>query len=309
MASVTQILLLGAGELGSAFVPHLSALPNTRLTIGIRTPSKHASLAGPNISLLAIDTASESPELARTFAAFDIVISATGFGQSAGTVSKLAYDILAAGKLRKEAGKGRLWFFPWQWGVNYDITGDGKGLMPLFGEQKQVRDLLREKAPESNVTWTVVSTGIFMSFLFEQFWGVVDRESGQTTVRALRDWDHKVTVTDVNDIGRVLARVIARDVEAEDRILYVAGDTISYAQLADTVEQITGRKVKREQWTMQYLEAEVERDPSMINKYRLVFARDGVWWEKELTVNYQLGMSLTTVATYCKALLGEPENT
>jgi len=305
MSLSTKILLIGAGELGTAFLPHLSALPNTQLTLGIRRPSKYSQLAGRNVTLATLDLESTSEQLSQTFANYDVVISATGFGQPDGTVTKLAEEILEAGKLRKDDGKEKLWFFPWQWGVDYDITGDGEGLMPLFGEQKAVRDLLRAKATESHVKWTIVSTGIFMSFLFEQFWGVVNREEDKITVRALRSWNHKVTVTDVPDIGKVLARVVAGDVEAADRVVYAASDTISYAQLADVLERIAGKKVGREEWSIAHLQAELEKDPeNLVKKYRLVFARDGVWWDKELSVNYKLQVPSTDVETYARMLFG-----
>lgn len=295
---------MGAGELGTAFLPHLSALPNIHITIGVRTISKYTQLSGPNITLRSLDITGPSKELSETFAAFDTIISCTGFGQDAGTVTKLASEILTAGKLRKDAGKGRLWFFPWQWGVDYDITGDGEGLMPLFGEQGEVRNLLRAKAVESNVKWTIVSTGIFMSFLFEQFWGIVDREGEKITVRALRNWDHKVTVTDVSDIGKVLARIVAGDVESENRVVYVAGDTVSYGQLADIVERATGKEVEREEWSISHLKEELAKDPdNIIKKYRVVFARDGVWWDKELTANHQLGVPVRDVETYARQKL------
>ena len=301
-----QILLLGAGELGTAFVPHLSALPNTHITIGIRSPSKYTQLQSPNISLTAIDLSSPSPSLAKTFSAYDILISATGFGADPSSVLKLGEEALLAGKIRKQQGTGKLWFFPWQWGVDYDVIGDGEGMMPLFGAQRDVRNLLREKAEERNVKWTIVSTGIFMSFLFEQFWGIVDRskeEDGKVVVRCLRDWNHKVTVTDVNNIGRVLARVIAGDVEAEDRVLYIAGDTISYGQLADMVKRVSGKQVEQEAWNIGHLKKELDAAPEDgIKKYRLVFARDGVWWEMDRTVNKALGMDMMDVETFAKTL-------
>ncbi|KAI4710641.1 hypothetical protein J4E89_004229 [Alternaria sp. Ai002NY15] len=302
----TTILLLGAGELGTAFLPHLSALPNTHITIGIRSPSKYTHLQSPNISLTAIDLTSPSPSLAQIFSAYDILVSATGFGADPSSVLKLAEEALLAGKIRKEQGKGKLWFFPWQWGVDYDVIGDGEGMMPLFGAQRDVRNLLRRKAEKSNVKWTVVSTGIFMSFLFEQFWGIVDRSKeaeGIVVVRCLRDWDHKVTVTDVNDIGRVLARVVAGDVEAEDRVLYIAGDTISYGQLADIVKRVSGKQVEQEAWSIEHLKKELDVAPEDgIKKYRLVFARDGVWWSINRTVNKALSMDMMDVETFAKRL-------
>ncbi|CAN9170099.1 unnamed protein product [Alternaria alternata] len=312
--STTSILLLGAGELGKAFLPHLTKLPNTHITIGVRSPAKYSNLIFPsNLSLTPIDLASSpSKDLADTFSNYDILISCTGFGADPSSVLKLANEALLAGQIRRARGNSKLWFFPWQWGVDYGVIGDGDGLMPLFGAQRDVRNLLREKAQESNVCWTVVSTGIFMSFLFEPFWGMVDRsheggkgEEGEVVVRCLRDWTHRVTVTDVHDIGRVLAKILAPDstVEATNRVVYVAGDTVSYAQLADIVERVSGKQVKREMWSMEYLKSELAADPDDgIKKYRLVFARDGVWWDMNKTVNMTLGMEMMNVETYARGL-------
>jgi hypothetical protein len=300
----TKILLLGAGELGTALLPHLIT-QSTTLTLGVRSFAAHIPLTRthPSLALASIDTTSPSADLIAEFSQYDVLISATGFGQDPSAFSKLAREILEAGRLRKERGEGRLWFFPWQWGVDYDVTGDGEGLMPLFGEQKRVRDLLREKAEESNVKWTVVSTGIFMSFLFEESWGIVDRAG--MTVRALRDWSHKVTVTDVQDIGRVLARILAGDVDTDNRVVYVAGDTVSYGELADIVSKVTGKEVERVAWSIPYLKERVAEDPEDgLKKYRLVFSRDGVWWDKEQTVNTKLGLVMVDVETYARKLLG-----
>jgi uncharacterized protein YbjT (DUF2867 family) len=311
MAQPTKILLLGAGELGTAFLPHLSKLPNVSIVVGVRRPENYVHLRSNNVLLTQVDTTSPSSSLAEVFSRFDILISATGFGQDPSFMSKLAREALTAGKIKKERGEGRLWFFPWQWGVDYDVTGDGDGLMPLFGEQKKVRDLLREEAEESNVKWTIVSTGIFMSFLFEPFWGIVDRSKendGEIVVRALRDGEHKVTVTDVHDIGRVLARIVMGDVDAENRVVYAAGDTVSYAQLADIVSTVSRKKVERVAWGIPHLQEELSRNPEDgIKKYRLVFAREGVYWDKEKTANAKLDMNMVDIETYARKLFASSD--
>jgi hypothetical protein len=287
----TKILLLGAGELGTALHHALSQLPTTSLT--------------------QLDLSSDPESLAQAFSQYDILISATGFAQVPGTVIKLANEALAAGRLRRDRGQGKLWFFPWQWGVDYDVTGDGEGLMPLFGEQKRVRDMLRQRAADSHVKWTVVSTGIFMSFLFEPGWGMVQQndDGGPVTVRCLGSWQHKVTVTDVVDIGRVLARIVAGDVPAEDRVVFVAGDTVSYGELAELVQGARGEEVTKEEWSVPYLEEELARDPDNgLKRYRLVFAREGVWWDKAGTVNDRLGMELKTVEAWVKGVLSKKQS-
>ncbi|EDU41126.1 NmrA multi-domain protein [Pyrenophora tritici-repentis] len=306
----TKIILLGLGELGSAFLPHLIPLPSTHLTVGTPNPSKHASLLAsyPTVSYLAIDLTTPSDSLAKAFAAFDILITATGFSSNIDSVTKLTNEVLQAGKIRQAQGKSKIWFFPWQWGVDYDVTGDVEGKMPLFGKQKAVRDLLRERAEESGVCWTIVSTGIFMSFLFEGSWGIIDRsreDRGKIVVRCLKNWEHKVTVTDVDDIGRVLAKIVAKHVEAENCILYIAGDTVSYQELADVIGHVSGKEIGREKWSIPYLEAELKADPDhQIKKYRLVFARDSVYWDKEKTANHELVMSMVDVETYARKLFG-----
>ncbi|KAH6633309.1 hypothetical protein C7974DRAFT_169246 [Boeremia exigua] len=302
----TRILLLGAGELGLAVLSSISSLPNTHITLGVRSPSKSTHLRSFNIELAEIDLTSPSAPLVKTFSCYPIVISCTGFASSPGAMTKIATEILEAGTLRKQRGDGRLWFFPWQWGVDYDVTLDGNGLMPLFGEQKRVRDLLRKRAEKSSVNWTVVSTGVFMSFLFEPFWGIVDRseeESGKVRVRCLRDWEHGITVTDVKDIGRVVGRILVGDVDAKDKVLYVAGDSMRYNDLAAIVENVIGHGVVKEAWGVGHLQEELRNDPEDgIKKYRLVFAGEGVIWKKENTVNHQLGMDMTDVETYAKGL-------
>jgi uncharacterized protein YbjT (DUF2867 family) len=301
-----KILLLGAGELGTALNNSLSQLPNAHTTIGVRSPEKYSHLASPTTTLTQLDLTSDSESLAQIFSHYDIIISATGFAQAPGTVTKLADEALAAGRLRRDRGQGKLWFFPWQWGVDYDVTGDGAGLMPLFGEQKRVRDQLRQHAADSHVAWTVVSTGIFMSFLFEPAWGMVqhDENGGPVTVRCLNNWQHRITVTDVVDIGRVLARIVARDVPAEDRVVFVAGDTVSYDELAKLVQGVRGEEVIKEEWSVPYLEEELAKDPDNgLKRYRLVFAREGVWWNKAGTVNDQLGMNLKTVKAWVEGRL------
>ncbi|KAF2626202.1 NAD(P)-binding protein [Macroventuria anomochaeta] len=303
----TQIFLLGAGELGTSFLPHISSLPNIQITVGVRSPDRYAHLRSSHIHLITIDLTSPSPALVEILSRYDVVISATGFTSTPSSLTKLASEVLSAGKQRKQNGQGRLWFFPWQWGVDYDVTLSCHSFMPLFGEQKRVRELLRSEASFSNVKWTVVSTGIFMSFLFEPFWGVVDRssqvEGGEVTVRCLKDWEHGVTVTDVDDIGRVVGRILAGDVDAENRVLYVAGDSIRYADLTKIVEKVVGREVVREAWSVEHLQEELRKDPEdRIKKYRLVFAGDGVWWEKERTANHVLGVEMMDVGTYAKKL-------
>jgi len=62
-------------------------------------------------------------------------------------------------------------------------------------------------------------------------------------------WDTAVTVTTSEDIG-ILAEIIFAEPRIINRVIYTAGDTVTYAQLADIVESILSRKVQRVEWSV-----------------------------------------------------------
>lgn len=206
----------------------------------------------------------------------------------------MARAVLAAG-VRK--------YIPWQFGVDYDVIGRGSG-QDLFDEQLDLRDLLRA---QSATSWVVVSTGMFTSFLFEPWFGVVESPAdggGIVAVRALGSWENGVSVTSPEDIGRVTARVVFDD-GIRDMVVFSAGDTVTYQRLADVVEEVVGQPVKREAWTLDYLRDRLRQDPeNVVVKYRVVFAEGrGLMWKMEDTINHKWNMQLEDVRTYALAHL------
>lgn len=185
-------------------------------------------------------------------------------------------------------------YIPWQFGVDYDVIGYGSP-QPLFDEQLDVRQMLRA---QTRLQWQIISTGMFTSFLFEPALGVVDIEN--STVRALGNWETASTVTTPEDIGRLTARIVAEPVG--DPIIFCAGDTVTYGQLADTVENLVGRTMRREQWSVPYLRTELANNPSdAMRKYRAVFAEGrGVAWKKEHTYNATHGIRTSTITQWAQ---------
>jgi hypothetical protein len=298
MASNTSVLILGLGELGTAVVHALTAHPQRGLntiailrrpgTLSTSDPVRQAEISqleslGASTPAGDILEDSES-ELSALFAPFDTIIGCTGMYFPTGIQLKLARAVLGANVRR---------YLPWQFGVDYDAIGRGSS-QDLFSEQLGVRDLLRQ---QSATEWTVVSTGIFMSFLFEPAFGVVDED--RKVVRALGDWQNRVTVTTVQDIGLVVAELIwvAPNVYG---VIYVSGDTVSYEQVADLVQMIQGKKTEREQWTVESLKEELAKDPSNgMKKYRVVFAEGrGVAWDQDVTFNEKRGIKLQDVESW-----------
>jgi hypothetical protein len=288
-----SILVLGAGELGMAMLrslvrraagvsgPSIAVLLRPS-TIDSEDPRKQKDideLRALGVELIPGDLSAQSvTDLATVFGRFDTLISCTGFMGASGVQRKLARAALDASVKR---------YFPWQFGVDYDVIGRGSA-QDLFDEQLDVRDLL---SSQDQTEWVIVSTGMFTSFLFEPSFGVVDL--ARNTVNALGSWDNAVTVTTADDIGALTAEIVFAEPRFVNQVVHVAGDTITYRQLADTVDSMLNRNVRRVKWSVPELERELAQEPgNSIRKYRAVFAAGkGVAWDKSRTFNAQRGIS------------------
>jgi len=294
MSHANSILVLGAGELGMAMLRSLARRAKSASEISIavllrpstidsREPAKQKDLAelrSLGVELLPGDLAEQSEaSLAAVFERFHTVISCTGFVGGSGVQRKLARAVLKAEVKR---------YFPWQFGVDYDVIGRGSA-QDLFDEQLDVRDLLRS---QDRTEWVIVSTGMFTSFLFEPSFGVVDL--GRNTVNALGSWDNAVTVTTADDIGALTTEIVFAEPRIVDQIVYIAGDTITYRQLADAVDELLDLNVLRTEWSVPELKRELAEDPdNSIRKYRAVFAEGrGVAWDQSQTFNTQRGIAV-----------------
>jgi len=230
-------------------------------------------------------------ELAEIFEPFDTVVGCSGMTCPAGTQVKIARAVLKA-QVRR--------YLPWQFGVDYDVIGR-ESEMELFTEQLDVRDLLRG---QEETKWVVVSTGMFMSFLFWPGFGVVGE--GYGSVRALGGWGNRVTVTAVGDIGRVVAEILCEAPKVQG-VVYTAGETVSYGRLAEIVEEVTGKGVERREGGLGLLREELEKDPrDGLRKYRVVFGEGrGVAWDEGGTFNKQRGMEMVGVKGWLSGRLNK----
>ena len=135
------MLVLGTGELGKALLAALlprAADSNVPVDLLVRPGRREGNEAARALGAALVEgdiAAASEPELAELFASYDTVLSCIGFAAGPGTQMKLARSVLAAGVRR---------YFPWQFGVDYDVLGRGSP-QPLFDEQLDVRAVLRSQ--------------------------------------------------------------------------------------------------------------------------------------------------------------------
>ena len=306
-----SILVLGAGELGLPVLRNLARLakekPGSKVSVLLRQSTLDSQdagkkreieeLRGLGITLVAGDLVKDSiAELAAVFARFDTVIGCAGMVAGRETPMKLARAALASGVKR---------YFPWQFGVDYDVIGRGSP-QDLFDAQLEVRELLRA---QSQTEWVIISTGMFTSFLFEPAFEVVDLVTD--TVRALGSLDNQVILTTPEDIGRLTAEIVFFEPRFRNEIVYLAGDTLAYGELAGLLERVLQRPFSTQVWTLPQLLDELEKEPDEqlkhIWKYRAVFAQGrGVAWPMETTFNAQQGFPVTSAEQWAREHLVEP---
>ncbi|MDX6916678.1 aromatic alcohol reductase [Pectobacterium carotovorum] len=295
-----DILVLGAGQLGMAVLRALapraraSQLSVTALVSPdtINDPSVHdrarlTELRALGIDVVGFDLVSDEHALTELFRNYKTVLNCSGFVAGPGTQLKITRAVLAANVAR---------YFPWQFGVDYDVVGRNSG-HPVFDEQYDVRQLLRSQL---STEWVIVSTGMFTSFLFEPAFDVVDLE--RETLHALGSWDTKVTVTIPEDIGWLTTEILLAEPRLANEVVYVAGDTISYGQLADVVERVTGKVFKKDVWTLDKLRTDLKVAPDdVMARYRAAFALgEGMWWDKSGTFNERTGYETVDVEHFLR---------
>lgn len=304
-ATSQKILVLGAGELGLPVLRNLARrakdLDGAKISVLLRASAVESSEAGKRQDIAEIRdlgieivlgdlVKSAIDELAVMFARYDTVIGCAGYAAGIDTPMKLARAALQARIPR---------YFPWQFGVDFDVIGRGSP-QDIFDAQLDVRELLRS---QRQTEWVIISTGMFMSYLFEPDFGVVDLQND--AVHALGSLDTAVTLTTPDDIGALTAAIVFAKPRIRNEIVYLAGDTVTYGEVADKLQAALGRPFTRSEWSEQYLLDELARDPhNMMRKYRAAFAQGrGVAWEKSGTFNQRRAIAVTDVASWIDANL------
>lgn len=147
--------------------------------------------------------------------------------------------------------------------------------------------------------WVIVSTGMFTSFLFEPDFDVVNLSN--RTLHALGSWDTRVTVTSPADIGRLTTAIYLHQPRIVNEVVFVAGETTSYRQLADTVERVTQQTFSKAVHTLPALLEQLRTNPDdAMLRYRAAFARGMACGGRWATLNARHQLPTQTLPAGCR---------
>ncbi|KAJ5505965.1 hypothetical protein LT330_001417 [Penicillium expansum] len=273
MSTPGSILVIGAGELGTfilqALAHHPRRQPDTTISVLLRESSINSQEASKaeriegfrklGITFTPSDLAVDSEEkLASIFKGFEVVICCTGYMAQSGLQIKISKAVIAAQVP---------YYIPWQFGMDYEAIGRESG---MFDEQLDGKELLRS---QSTTRWLTLATGFFTSVIFPPVSGLVDVEN--KVVYGSGNWDNQFVVTTTKDIGKFTAEIVLgpeRDAVFVNGAVYVAGDIVSYRDVANAMEEVTGQKFTRKLFTQKEAQDDLQAELSVGTICRSVFA-------------------------------------
>ena len=310
MASVPasqSILLLGAGELGTAIADALATHPKRNgasITVSMRpcsisnpSSSKTAEIAhlrAIHVEAMPLDLeGSSTSDLVKVFSRFGTIVGCMGFTTPFELQNKLSQAVVDSKVPR---------FIPWQFGVDYDIVGPDAG----NGQFRQLVEARKPLRAQNTTKVVIITTGIFMSML--PVLGAIEVGGNGPAVHAYGNWQNRLTATTVEDIGRCTAEIILDGEEYWNRpgpngqVVRLAGDTLTAEKLADTLEEATGKKVRRELWSKDVLQNNMYNEPeNMLHRLKVIWADNrGLAWDKETSFNGQRNIPMRTAKAWAE---------
>lgn len=142
-----------------------------------------------------------------------------------------------ANLLRAAEATGVRRFVPSDFSVDYRLVDYGDN------DNLDMRKRFHEVLMQSPVEHTLVLQGAFTEMLTVP--GAAPYDAEANTFRYWGDGEQAMDYTTVEDTARYVAAAVL-DPELANQALMVAGDQVSFRQIGDAVEEITGKAVKRE---------------------------------------------------------------
>ena len=298
----TAVLVVGAGRAATfickalaepRYRPHFTVSALARPTTDEKKLAVRTTLQTDyNVRLIEGDLAQPTAELVPLLLGQHTVISTTSF------LSPLEQQLSL---LRACVGAGVQRFVPSDFGPEWAAFTDPSPLAPT----KQSKMALQKTVEDSGLDWLNVICGFFYHLTIHPFAGV---DLPHTAITAPGSYDTRLTATDTEDVGRVLAEALLRNEHRQH--LRVAGSTFTWAELADVIDSECGVVLDRRLATTTEIDEKIAADGEgvLMFKFKYIQSREcGTWWEVESTHNHKYGMQLNGLREYVREQMQKGE--
>ena len=291
----TAVLVVGAGR-AAAFIfkalasPHyrshftLSAL--VRPTTDEKKLTARATLQSDyHVRLIEGDLTLATPDLASLLHGQHTVISTTSFLSPVEQQLSLLQACVAAGVQR---------FIPSDFGPDWAAFPDPN---PISVTQ-QSKMTVQKAVEASGLDWLNVICGFFYHLTIHPFAGV---DLTHLTITAPRSFDSRLTATDTDDVGLVLAEALLRNEHRQH--IRMAGQTFTWQRLADVIDEEAGVKLERQVASIAEIDEKLAADGEgvLMWKFKFIQAREcGTWWDEADTHNRRYGLQLKGLRKYVR---------
>ncbi len=268
-ASRLTVLIVGATGMLGAHLARGFLLPEYRERVSLRLLVRKQTAEAAGSKKDALDalvasgaqlvfgdvTGSSEAELTEAFRGVEVLVSALGIPQLADQLHLIAPAKAA----------GVQWFVPSEFGDDAHLIGRGSAV-PLFAVKLDVEAKVRSAGFPS---LTFINTGVFSEYLISAFIGV-DLAAGVIT--APGSFDSATNTTPLAEIGRLTADAIVTG-RGRNQMLWT-GHYVTFADIADTIDRVTGKKIQRKVRTVADAEAAIAADPNdMSARFAVLYAK------------------------------------
>ncbi|KAI1458815.1 NmrA-like family protein [Annulohypoxylon moriforme] len=251
MAVLKKVVVVGAStsgmaNLGASVVEELKADGNFEITVVSR---KSSPTATEGVNLIKVDDSFPPDELVKAFTGQDAVVMTTSF-QLFGQEDKFIDAAVKAGVKR---------FIPSDFTSN-TRSADTLALFPMMGGKARVNSTLQSKQ-STGLTWTAISTGIFLDIALMS--GFLGYDLKEHTATIWDDGNVKFSVSTKRNVAKAITRVLRNPEVTANQHIYVSSLETTMNEILSGLEK--GQGVK---YVVSYTktEDEVEYGKAMLAK-------------------------------------------
>ena len=130
-------------------------------------------------------------------------------------------------------------FIPADFGSCDSTSPRALELVPLYSAKQRVRQHLQRLAADGKITWTSVVCGHFFD---KGFSGLLAFDSKTRKAQIFDGGDVKWSSTTTKTVGLATVRILQKDEETKNRMLYIQSLCVSQNEVLEAVERLSGQK-------------------------------------------------------------------